>query len=412
MDRFIQKTIDFSSNTGKLNIIKVSKLCQLIENHRYRDDIYRAFNINSILNDFISIDNVGVVFNKIAAIQSNYKFYNIMAESKDISFTRGSSKVNGISEAKPLMFNFAEFVDEDGVINNNLSAYSLYEAKGTFFEEFSMSKFANMLFENDLSDLADYNLNYFKKISASKKDFNKRRRYRVVENENESFVRGITSSKYFEYGVDFTFVVSMLMFHKFMNANPGNNYKITFAALNESKLNMIVSSEELKDAGDFGKVSSAVNISTNDLGKGALNFSSIVKLRLKGTGFYLFPTSKEVAKKDISITHMTGKDKVLHTLSNTDDFYNFIDVFIEELKESKKIKTPNELRNRILTRLVHPKSALRGVKELTDIFRDPIENELSHVAKLLAMCNKAEELEITYDLKEKLRYIISEALLS
>jgi hypothetical protein len=32
--------------------------------------------------------------------------------------------------------------------------------------------------------------------------------------------------------------------------------------------------------------------------------------------------------------------------------------------------------------------------------------------KLLEMCNKAEELDIDYDLKEKLRYIISDIILN
>jgi hypothetical protein len=38
--------------------------------------------------------------------------------------------------------------------------------------------------------------------------------------------------------------------------------------------------------------------------------------------------------------------------------------------------------------------------------------EISGFAKLLEMCNKAEVLDIDYDLKEKLKYIISDIILS
>lgn len=45
-------------------------------------------------------------------------------------------------------------------------------------------------------------------------------------------------------------------------------------------------------------------------------------------------------------------------------------------------------------------------------FKPKISNDISNFAKLLDMCRKAEELEIDYDLKDKLRYIISDIILN
>lgn len=54
---------------------------------------------------------------------------------------------------------------------------------------------------------------------------------------------------------------------------------------------------------------------------------------------------------------------------------------------------------------------VKSIKKLSDIFGRKIDNELSNFKKLLEMCNKAEELDIEYDLKDGLRYIISNIIL-
>jgi len=412
-DRFIQKRIELNraTSTGR---IKVAKLIELIEQHPYSAVIKETFNVKSILNEYIVVGNIDTIFGEITRLKSEYIFRNIKANSTEVFFSKGIAPVEGIKSDNPLIFNFLEYIDGFGEIQNStLSAYAIYESKNTFFEEFSMSKFANMLYDNGLHALADINLNYFKNIANSKPEFNKYKSYRLVENNSEVFVRGITSEKYSEYGVDFTFVVSMLMLYKNIKRNTGNNYSITFAAVSESKFDFIISSNELKQAGDFGVISSAIGVSTNDLGKGALNFVNIIKLDVKGKGVYLYPNNKEVAKKNINISHIQGHSGVLKTLSEADDFYSYIDIFIKDLEAVKVIKTPNDLRLRILLKIEHPNSSFKSIlKELQDIFKTQINNEVKDFAKLLEMCYKAEELEIEYDLKDKLRVTISEIILN
>ena len=47
-------------------------------------------------------------------------------------------------------------------------------------------------------------------------------------------------------------------------------------------------------------------------------------------------------------------------------------------------------------------SAFKDIKRFSDIFKTKIDNDISHLSKLLEICNKEEELEIDYDLKNKL----------
>nr|WP_315424827.1 hypothetical protein [uncultured Pedobacter sp.] len=412
-DRFIQKQIHFEKKAS-LNIISVNKLISLMAGHRYEGDIKKFFNIDSIQNEKIVVENVLTLYNQIAAIKRNYECFTVKAQSKDIFFTRGKTKVDGIRDHQPLIFNFKEAVDEDSEILENYSGYAIYDSKAKYFEDFSMSKYANMLFDNNLDDLAEANLEYFRRLSKSNKDFNKHQSYRMVMHDNELFVRGITSLNYKEYGVDFAFVVAVLMLHKYMKQNKGNNYNITFAALNESKLEMIIASSQSKQAGDLGSVRSAISIKTNDLGGGAFTLTNIIKLDVKGSGIYLYPSSKKLAQKDISINHgRTSIKTALSEINKAEDFYGYIDYFINELSAIKTIKNPEELRKRILIKLSQPTSSLKNVsKELKELFKNPIKDVVEDFSKFLEMCKKAEELDINYDLKEKLRVIISEIILT
>lgn len=104
-------------------------------------------------------------------------------------------------------------------------------------------------------------------------------------------------------------------------------------------------------------------------------------------------------------TVIANVNQVYELLNNTDDYIN-------DLLTVKSIKTPDELRTRIINKLTSPRSAFKDIHDLRDIFKTRIDNEISSFAKLLAMCNKAEELDIDYDLKDKLRYIISDIILS
>lgn len=66
---------------------------------------------------------------------------------------------------------------------------------------------------------------------------------------------------------------------------------------------------------------------------------------------------------------------------------------------------------KIQAKIDGPRSSFSHIKKLSDIFKAKMDNEITNFSKLLDMCNKAEELEIEFDLKDKLRYIISDIIL-
>jgi len=410
MKEFYQKTValDPEQSTGKL---KVSKLCELIDSHPYRDEIYKTFKIEDIKDEIICIDFIDLIFKKVKYYNENYKRYSIFSQIKDIDFFEEEKLIDGDIQ-RDYIFNFEEYVDIDEV-KNNLKTIAIYDSKNTFLDGYEMTKYANKLFKIRESGLARINIQHFKEKAKTNSKVNKHNSYRLVEYENIVYLRGITSiNRYFEYGVDFSFVVSMLVLHQNMKKEVGLEYVIKSAVLNESKLDLIVSEKLLKDAGAFGKVSTAIKISTNDLGQGSLSFSNILNVGKVEKGFFIYRRKYSDIENNIErISHTSKPETVFPIFNNLDGVLNTSQAFIDELNEIKAIKTPDELRVKILAKIKSPKSSLKDITKLSDIFKRKIDNEISSFAKLLNMCEKAEELEIEYDLKDKLRYIISDIIL-
>ena len=407
-EKFIQKQIhlDADYSSGK---IKVEKLCSLIENHPYKQSIYNAFDIDNIKDNYISIDFVDLIYKKINYLTSNYHRYKVLAETKYIDVYE--EVVTGSNDTN-IIFEFEEYIDVDEV-KENLKAIAIYDSKNTFLDEYVMTKYANNLFKIGQAALANYNVQYFKEMAKNSDNYNKEKSYRLVDHNNVTYLRGITSTRYYEYGIDFTFVVGILSLYKNMTMNPGLEYVIKSAAISESKLEIIASERHTKNAGKFGEVSTAVKIATNDLGTGSLNFTNVINVMQKDSnGFYLIPKKDSILENNsLAINHNTKPENVFASLENLDKILNNTDNFIEELNSINTIKTPNELRVKILAKIQSPRSSFKSIKKLSDIFGRKIDNEISNFKKLLEMCNKAEELNIDYDLKDKLRYIISDIIL-
>lgn len=62
--------------------------------------------------------------------------------------------------------------------------------------------------------------------------------------------------------------------------------------------------------------------------------------------------------------------------------------------------------------MIHPRNVFKNVQVVQDILKRQINNEISSFAKLLDTAQQGEELDINYDQKDKLRYIISDIILN
>ncbi len=412
MSKFDQQTLSLR-DVESLHRIKVSKLLSLLEHHPYRKSIETKFQTNEIAEEYILIDHVDTVYTRIAQVIGSFNRFNIKAQIKDISLVEHRVDVEGVS-GTPVKFVFDEYQDDAGNELNDLHAFAIHDAKNAFLGQYDMTKYANRLYKDQHFELVRYNVEHFKNLASQSKKKNKLRSYRLLEHAGEVFVRGITSvEQYNEYGVDFAFVTAMLLFHSLIKDRPGDAYAISSAAISASKLELIVVDKQMKEAKGFGKVSSSTIISTNDLGDASFKFLNIVKVGIRDSrGFYLFPDAKHDYKNELKITHNTKVDNALSSVIDAKAILRSSEEFIEELESVKMISKPDELRARILFKVENRNSAFRKIKNVRDLFKPTIVNNLDNFSKLLEMCRKAEELDIDYDLKDKLRYIVSDIILN
>ncbi|MGY4540031.1 hypothetical protein ACVW0P_004473 [Mucilaginibacter sp. UYNi724] len=411
-DRFTQRRIIFDNDLST-GMLKVSKLLTLLDQHPYLSEVTEAFRTEEFMDETIVIGHIDQAFNRIKEINKNFERFNIVGHIKDITIRESKTPVANLSNPLPLIFNFTEY-KLNGEENNDMDCYAIYDAKNTFFDAYEMSKFANHLYKTGLGSLAAHNLEFFKDRASNDSKHDSKKSYRLVLNDNEVFFRGITSiGRYYEYGIDFTFVIAMLLLHQDIKRNEGNQYAITSAAVSESKLELIIADKNLKDGGEFGQVSSAIVVTTNDLGQGALNFTKIIRVGVRvDQGIYLYPKSENARENKLVINHSTGPDRAIKKIKEVQVLLNNTNEFITELHDINSIQKPEELRGRIFNRLNNPRSAFKDIHTVRDIFKTKINDEIKDFVKLLEMCNKAEELDIDYDLKEKLRYLISDIILN
>lgn len=71
----------------------------------------------------------------------------------------------------------------------------------------------------------------------------------------------------------------------------------------------------------------------------------------------------------------------------------------------------DELRAKIEERVTNRNSPFTNITQLVDLFKKEKVGHVDNLTSLLRLCGKAEMLDIDFDLKFKLRYIISNVLL-
>ena len=96
--------------------------------------------------------------------------------------------------------------------------------------------------------------------------------------------------------------------------------------------------------------------------------------------------------------------KVYNTIYSVDDY-------VKDFKGIAKTHSPDELRAKIEEKIVNNNSPFKGVQKLKDLFQRSTSQHIDNLANLLEICQKAEMIDMDYDLKFKLRYLISNTLL-
>lgn len=418
---FVQVTVPPFEKSVSQNKLKVEKLLSLINDDLLKQELIKHYSLDS-LDSYIQINNIDVCFKYVEYITSKYEYLNMQSINSQVeTFLADSEESDGKRE---LFFNFNTLFDLDGVVYSSVTAKAEYDSVSMFYGDRELSKYINYLKSNrkiantkDRNSLIEAVDNSWKDQYKKNENLLSNRKFRFVKDKkNNYFLRSVTTDKYNEYGVAFSFVISILALNKLMQNSKGITCEITSLSLNESKFDMVVSSGSavyIKDINCY--LTSSILFKNNDLGNQSLSFTHSLKLtplQNDESKIFLFPkfASNEI-KYNMSASHSTSIKKVLNTFDNVEDVIYSVDDFVKEFKGFVKTKTPDELRAKIEEKIVSNNSPFKGIQELKKLFERGTSQHIDNLGKLLEICQKAEMIDMDFDLKFKLRYIISNTLL-
>ena len=409
---FHQSTINLREKKST-DVIEVSKLLTLVENHENYNELIKEFKIEIDKKSYINISKIDVAFKYVEFITKKYQYLKYNNSDKNIS-TFLKSDVDKLKSG--IYFKIENAWDEDGSILDDFEAKAEYDSVNMFYKSRELTKYINFLkSKNKQTLLDDINTSWDKEFERDPQ-LSKNRKFRFLKDKNGKFyLRSITSGLYKEYGVAFAFVISILNLNRAMKNHKGLNFYITSLSLNESKFEMIITSGNPVKMGSLGFVSASLSIRNNDLGNQSLSFTNTIKftpIQKSEIDIYLYPKRK--------VKDVTENKKVSHTLKIETVFDEFRDIdnnfyspeaFIRDYEGFYKAKSADELRQKINEKIEANNSPFKEVRQLKDLFKRSTNVKVDNIATLLVLCGKAELLDMDYDLKFKLRYIISDILL-
>lgn len=94
-----------------------------------------------------------------------------------------------------------------------------------------------------------------------------------------------------------------------------------------------------------------------------------------------------------------------------EDFFTDVENFEDNFYFLKKAADPDQIRAKIAEKILSERSPFKGIKELKDLFNRGTTAHVDNLASLLKLCGRAELIDMNFDLKFQLRYLISNVLL-
>ncbi|MDM1072034.1 hypothetical protein HX001_05940 [Empedobacter brevis] len=402
---FNTKSISFVDKKSN-NSISFQQLTKLFSDYNddYLNDILNRFNPDGL--DFnINIENVDIAFDAVNKVLSKYEFINHLCNGENLkTFILADENEDLEGKAKDFYFQFNDH--EESPIN----AKAIYNSKDQFYDVIKLANHINYLRKNGMNkELQEINA-----IWLTKSKLFKERKFKLLKSKNSLwFLRAVNSSKFKEYGTAFTFVYTILLLNEYENNNKGNNFKIESLDLNESKISMVISQGVMKKLGEIGFLKSSIEMTNNDLGKESFVFTQKITLYSKDNSDINFPLNfkKQNAKTvAIRVSHQTGIKTLDEKFSTLFNEFTSIDEFEKEYLEFLKTKDPKGLFSAIIQKISNSPT-LRNCNEIKDLFLPKTNLIVDNLSKLINICGKADQLDIDYDLKYKVREIISEVLI-
>lgn len=408
-DFFVQKNYEMEDFVGSKGYVYSDQLIDLIKNEEVKDLIVAKYKLED--DTKIEFDKIDLLVPLVKKYTSRFEQIRLMATNDNV-LTSFDNNVNS-----DVIFTIRNAEIEDVVVDE-LIATGLYDSVNMFYEGRKLSQYINYLKKN----VRDQHL-----LNAVNKSWQEHylekgsklspRLYRLLSDSVEGgyFLKSINSDKYREYGVAETFVLTILELHR-VSAVEGHSFNISSVALSESKIEIILRSSRQTYLKELGYIYPSIAIRNEDQGNTSIGFYSSLEFKLAHEDdngkLYFFPNKRvKDIKLDKTINHTVVAKTFVDSYGSISEFFHDMESFKEEFHFLRDATSPDELRAKIEEKIISARSPFRGIKELKDLFTRDKVGHVDNLSTLLKLCGKAEMIDMNYDLKFELRYLISNVLL-
>lgn len=408
-DYFVQRPIRLNELGEGRGYISSEDLLALIRDEEVKQYVVDRYDLNEPVD--IELSNIDLLTpivrdyvdrfkpQRFRVTENNVTTFFLDNEYKDVEFTLRNGTLNDME------------VDE-------LTAIALYDSIRMFYEDRKLSQYITYL-RKELRDkdlLEAVNQSWEQRFEQNKAEPT-RKVFRLIYDdiEEQYYVKGINSDKFREFGVGETFAIAVLELDT-LSKKGGNNFFVSSIALSESKIEIILRSSVQKQIPELGYVFPSITIRNEDQGNASFGLYSSLEFRLGNIDddgkLHLFP-NKNVNNIETSkvYTHTATTKTFVDSYAEIENFLTDVDDFENNYYFLKDTAEPDHLRAKIEEKITSTRSPFRGIKDLKDLFTRENAGHIDNLATLLKLCGRAEMIDMDFDLKFKLRYLISNVLL-
>lgn len=386
-------------------------LLSLIKDSELKDFILNKYNLDK--NIKIEIEKIDIIFDQIKLYSNHFKLIRLNVEENE---AKTILEFNKEKSAIDYFFLINQGVDEDGEIYENIKAASIYDSLNLFYKNRSLSQYVKSLKKGERKTelLEDLNVSWDRYFKKNPNDI-KTKKFRLLKNNEQYFLKSINTDFYKEYGISESFVFTILELLKIKKNKPDTKFIISSVYLSESKIDLIITLDKKIPLESFGFIKPSISIRNEDQGNTSLGvYSSLefISNNFSGNKIYLYPKKDDDRIRfNKIVNHTVNKENLAGLFSSISELFEHIDNFKNDFQFYKKTKNYDELRQKIAERVLTANSVFKDIKELKDLFSKDKIGHIDNLAALLNICEKAELIDMDFDLKFKLRYLISNVLL-
>jgi hypothetical protein len=406
---FDTNNYDLSNKTSE-NFIYSNDLISLIKDSELKEFILNKYNLDE--NIKIAIEKIDIIFEQIKLYTNHFELIRLNVKENE---AKTVLEFNNEKQSIDYYFIINEGVDEEGVIHENIKAAAIYDSLNLFYKSRSLSQYVKSLKKSErkkvlLEDLNSSWNNYFKNNPKEIKF----KKFRLLKKEEQHYLKSINTDFYKEYGVAESFVFTVLELFKIKTNKPETKFIISSIHLSESEIDLIITLDKKIQLEKFGFIRPSISIRNEDKGNRSLGVCNTLEFISNNSKnkIYLYPKKDDdKIRYNKIINHTANKESLADLFSSISELFDDIDNFKNDFNFYNKTTNYDELRQKIAERILTKNSVFKDIKELKDLFSKEKTGHIENLVALLNLCEKAELIDMGFDLKFKLRYLISDVLL-